>query len=236
MHYINPERKTNVKLTTTSHAVLAQLALRPWSAYELAVQQERYFRFFWPRASRALYNELRRLDQLGLAKAQRHTVGLRTRTVYSLTPAGRAVLTAWLSTPVVPLGLEFEGLLRVFSSPLGSREELLANLDRIRRDIAGMTELNDRIIAEYGSGQAPFQHQAHIRTLVVDFFTQFLDVTEQWVQRTAEEVTGWADLEAAGKPLPALDRIHRQRHGRPPAVSEAGQPAGGVMPTGSRRP
>jgi hypothetical protein len=99
-----------------------------------------------------------------------------------------------------------------------------------------MTELNDRIIAEYGAGQAPFQHQAHIRTLVVDFFTQFLDVTEQWVQRTAEEVTGWADLEAAGKPLPALDRIHRQRHGRPPAVSVASQPAGGVMPTGSRRP
>ena len=117
---------------------------------------------------------------------------------------------AWLSTPVVPLALEFDGLLRIFSSPLGTRDELLANLERIRRDVAGMTELNDRIIAEYGAGQAPFQHQAHIRTLVVDFFTQFLDVTEQWVERTAEEVTGWADLEAAGKPLHALDRIHRR--------------------------
>lgn len=223
-----------MKLTTTSHAVLAQLALRPWSAYELAVQQERYFRFFWPRASRALYNELRRLDRLGLAKAETESVGRRrTRTVYSLTPAGHAALTTWLSTPVVPLALEFEGLLRIFSSPLGTRDELLANLDRIRRDVAGMTELNDRIIAEYGAGQAPFQHQVHIRTLVVDFFTQFLDVTERWVQRTAEEVAGWADLDAAGKPLHALDRIHRQRHGRPPAVaggqpsSGGGQPAGG---------
>ena len=225
-----------MKLTTTSYAVLAQLALRPWSAYELAVQQERYFRFFWPRASRALYNELRRLDRLGLAKAETERVGRRSRTVYSLTPAGRAELTVWHSTPVVPLALEFEGLLRIFSSPLGTRDELLANLDRIRRDVAGMTELNDRIIAEYGAGQAPFQHQAHVRTLVVDFFTQFLDVTEQWAQRTAEEVAGWADLEAAGKPLRALDRIHRQRHGRPAAVSEAGQPAGGVMPTGSQRP
>lgn len=217
-----------MKLTTTSHAVLAQLALRPWSAYELAVQQERYFRFFWPRASRAIYNELRRLDQLGLAKAQTETVGKRSRTVYSLTPLGRTVLAAWLSTPVVPLALEFEGLLRIFSSALGSRDELLANLDRIRSDVAGMTELNDRIIAEYGAGQAPFQHQAHIRTLVVDFFTQFLDVTEQWVQRTTEEVASWADLDAVGKPLRALDRIHRQRHGRPPAVSGGAPPARGA--------
>jgi len=59
----------------------------------------------------------------------------------------------------------------------------------------------------------------HIRTLVVDYFTQFLDVTEQWVHRTTREVAGWTDLDGSGKPLNALDRIHRQRHGRPPEVS-----------------
>jgi hypothetical protein len=110
---------------------------------------------------------------------------------------------AWLGTPIVPLALEFEGLLRIFSAPLGTRDDLLANLERIRADVAGMTVLNDRIIAEYGSGQAPFQRQVHIRTLVVDYFTQFLDVTEQWVRRTTEEVAGWTDLDGAGKPLRA---------------------------------
>src|SRR5690348_12909190 len=157
-------------LTTTSYALLAQLSLRPWSAYELAVQQERYFRFFWPRAARALYNELKRLDTLGFADAEKRFVGRRARTVYSLTPAGRAALQEWLDAPVAPLALEFEGLLRVFNAGLGSKEQLLDNLERIRADVAGMTELNDRVISEYADGRAPFQDQAHLRTLGVDFF------------------------------------------------------------------
>src|ERR1043165_8141527 len=127
-------------LTTTSYALLAQLALKPWSAYELAVQQERYFRFFWPRAARALYNELKRLATLGLARAETSFVGRRSRTVYSLTPSARAALKAWIGTPISPLALEFEGLLRIFSASIGTKADMLANLDRIKADIAGMTE------------------------------------------------------------------------------------------------
>jgi PadR family transcriptional regulator AphA len=44
-------------LTTTSYAVLAQLALRPWSTYELARQRVRYFRYVWPRAESAIYRQ-----------------------------------------------------------------------------------------------------------------------------------------------------------------------------------
>ena len=76
-----------------------------------------------------------------------------------------------------------------------------------------MTALNDGIIGEYAEGRAPFQHQAHVRTLVVDFFTQFLDTTGRWVERTIAEVESWDDDLTAGKPLDALRRIHRQRHG-----------------------
>ena len=42
-------------LTTTSYAVLAQLAVHPWSTYELARQRVRYFRYVWPRAESAIY-------------------------------------------------------------------------------------------------------------------------------------------------------------------------------------
>jgi PadR family transcriptional regulator AphA len=204
------------ELTTTSYALLAQLVLRPWSAYELAVQQERYFRFFWPRAARAIYNELKRLDSFGLARAETGLTGRRRRTVYSITDDGRARLRDWLDTPISPLALEFEGLLRVFTAPLGTKAELVANLARIRADVAGMTALNDRIIAEYAGGRAPFQHQAYVRTLVVDFFTQFLDTTERWVERTLAEVESWDDVGPEGKELRALERIYEQRHGRRP--------------------
>ena len=48
-------------LTTTSYAVLAQLAVHPWSTYELARQRVRYFRYVWPRAESAIYREVKRL-------------------------------------------------------------------------------------------------------------------------------------------------------------------------------
>lgn len=205
-------RRGEPALTTTSYALLAQLAQRPWAAYELAVGQERHFRFCWPRAARALYNELRRLDALGLATAQTTFVGRRSRTVYSLTAAGRDALRTWLDTSVSPLALEFEGLLRVLSAPLGTREELLATLDRIRADVAEMTAHNDGVIDDYARGRSPFQHEAHLRTLALDFVTQFLDVTGKWAERTIAEVEAWEDLSPAGKPLTTLERLHRQRH------------------------
>lgn len=200
--------------TTTSYLLLAQLALRPWSAYELAVQRTRYFRLVWPRASRAIYAELKRLAASGLASAETGRTGRRTRTIYSLTPSGRAVLDDWLELPVTPISLEFEGLQRVFSAPLGSKEQLLTALAQVRHDVATIVEFNDSVIAEYVEGRAPFQRDAHIRTLVVDFFTQFLDVAEKWVERTTAEVEAWDDLEPDGKPLHALERLRRQRYDR----------------------
>jgi len=54
------------KLTTTSYAVLAQVAVRPWSTYELAQQRVRYFRYVWPSAESAIYRETKRLASMGL--------------------------------------------------------------------------------------------------------------------------------------------------------------------------
>lgn len=66
-----------LQLTTTSYAVLAQLALRPWSTYELARQRIRYFRYVWPRAESAIYREAKRLAAMGLVKPTREYVGKR---------------------------------------------------------------------------------------------------------------------------------------------------------------
>ncbi|HEX7267837.1 MAG TPA: PadR family transcriptional regulator, partial [Streptosporangiaceae bacterium] len=95
-----PSDPSPAGLTTTSHAVLAQLAVRPWSTYELAQQRVRYFRYVWPRAESAIYREVKRLAAMGLVAAKREYVGKRPRTVYSITDAGRQVLREWLGTPV----------------------------------------------------------------------------------------------------------------------------------------
>jgi PadR family transcriptional regulator, regulatory protein AphA len=121
-------------LTTTSYAVLAQLALRPWSTYELAQQRVRYFRYVWPRAESAIYREVKRLAAMGLVEAKREYVGKRPRTVYTITEAGRQVLREWLDTPVSPFAMDFEAMIRLFIAPLGTKEQIVATLQQVRSD------------------------------------------------------------------------------------------------------
>src|SRR5919107_6429382 len=102
----NAREPSPPQLTTTSYAVLAQLAVRPWSTYELAQQRVRYFRYVWPRAESAIYREVKRLDAMGLVAAKREYVGKRPRTVYSITEAGRQTLREWLDTPVSPFAMD----------------------------------------------------------------------------------------------------------------------------------
>src|ERR671931_2858155 len=132
-------------LTTTSYAVLAQLALRPWSTYELAQQRVRYFRYVWPRAESAIYREVKRLDAMGLVAAKREYVGKRPRTVYSITETGRQVLREWLDTPVSPFAMDFEAMIPLFIAPLGTKQQLAATLQQVRDDAQEMRALSGAV-------------------------------------------------------------------------------------------
>ena len=129
--------------TTTSYAVLGLLAIRPWTTYELAKQVQRSLRWFWPRAERKLYDEPKRLADDGLATATREHTGKRGRTVYTITEAGRAALRDWLGEPFAPPTTEFEGMVKVFFADAGSRQQLLATIERIE---AQATERLDEIV------------------------------------------------------------------------------------------
>ena len=207
-------RLFGAELTTTSCVLLSHLAMKPWSAYELAVQRQRYFRYFWPRAQRALYGELKRLTALGYASAETAHTGRRARTVYSITDRGREALREWLVQPLTPIALEFEALLRIFASPLGSKDQLLRTLAQLRIEVDEMTAFNDGIAQEYIDGRAPFQHEAHVRTLVVDFMTDWMAAIDRWLERTTAEVDGWQDLTPDGKQERARARLVDARRRR----------------------
>src|SRR5438876_12449140 len=116
------------EMTATSGALLGLLALRDWTTYELAAQMKRSLDFVWPRAERGLYNEPRRLVEAGYATSRQEMTGRRQRTVYSITPAGRDALSAWLDIPVAPPTLEFECMLRVLFADQGDLSQLRAAL------------------------------------------------------------------------------------------------------------
>jgi PadR family transcriptional regulator, regulatory protein AphA len=196
-------------LTTTSYAVLAQLAVRPWSTYELAQQRVRYFRYVWPRAESAIYREVKRLDAMGLVAAEREYVGKRPRTVYSITEAGGQVLREWLGTPVSPFAMDFEAMIRLFIAPLGTKEQLVATLEQVRDDAQGMLAFGGAVKQEFLEGRAVLQDQAYIRALAVDFFVSLLTTVDGWAERTLAEIEGWKDLAPDGKNERALEIFAR---------------------------
>lgn len=194
-----PSDPSPPSLTTTSYAVLAQLAVHPWSTYELARQRVRYFRYVWPRAESAIYREVKRLAAMELVTAKREYVGKRPRTLYSITEAGRQTLREWLATPVSPFAMDFEAMIRLFIAPLGTKEQLVATLEQVRDDAQEMLSFGGAVKQEFLDGRAVLQDQVYIRAHAVDFFISLLTTVDGWAERTLAEVQGWKDLSPDGK-------------------------------------
>jgi PadR family transcriptional regulator AphA len=183
-------------LTTTSYALLGQLALRPWTPYALAAEMRRNLRYFWPRAERGIYAELKRLAARGLATADASLIGRRRRTTYAITVVGRQALDAWLADEPRGVSLEAESVLRVFLGHLGTREQLLAAVDRAAADAHELlVHIGPRIGREYLEAHAPFQDYVHVRAFVFDFLTEFALAVQRWSDRTRAEVLTWQDVE-----------------------------------------
>lgn len=182
------------QLTTTSYAVLAQVAVRPWSAYELAEQRVRYFRYVWPRAESAIYREVKRLSKMGLLEDTKEYTGKRSRTIYSLTEEGRGALREWLKTPVSPFSMEFEAMLRLFVAPLGTKDDIMGSLEQARADAQEMLQFAGAVKQEFIDGTNVAQHDIHIRALVVDFFVSLLQTVEEWTERSLDQIESWSDL------------------------------------------
>src|SRR4051794_40097055 len=121
------------QLSTTSYAMLGMLAIRSWSAYELAKHLDRSLRPLWPRARSNLFNEPKKLVVHGLAIASDEATGRRPRTLYTITPAGRRALREWLATPGEGPILEFEQLLKVFFADHGTKTGTLQAVASIKQ-------------------------------------------------------------------------------------------------------
>lgn len=196
------------QLTTTSYAVLAQVAVRPWSTYELAQQRVRYFRYVWPRAESAIYREAKRLASMGLIEGRKEYTGKRARSIYSITEDGKQELREWLTTPVTPFSMDFEAMLRIFVLPLGTKDDIIGTLKHVSADTEEMLRFAGEVKQEFIDGINVTQDQVYIRALAVDFFISLLITVDAWAERTLAEVESWDDLEpSAEKNQKGLEKI-----------------------------
>ena len=181
------------KLTTTSYVILGHLALRDWSTYELAQQMKRSTRHYWPRAESKIYEEPKKLVAHGLASATREFTGRRPRTVYAITEQGRAALRRWLDEPGSTPLVEFEGLVKVLFAEQGTKQQLLATIESLRRQAERTREEHAALAADLAQTGGPFPDRLHVNTLVFKFMWEQTETVIRWAAWAEQEVRGWPE-------------------------------------------
>jgi DNA-binding PadR family transcriptional regulator len=193
------------QLTTTSYAILGLLAIRPWSTYELAKQMRRTMHNVWPRAESNIYAEPKRLVEVGLAKAVREPVGDRPRTVYRITAKGRRAFERWLATDSSPTRFESEALVKVLFGNHGSKDELLANLQRFADEATRAREFWAEVATEYAEGRTAFPERVHINSLFFRLMWEQAETHERWARWAIDQVTSWPGVAKPSDVEGALD-------------------------------
>ena len=179
------------RLSTTGLGILGLLALRPFSAYELAQQIHRGLRYMQPASERNLYAEPKRLAAAGLVRMRREQVGRRSRTIYEITPAGREALRRQLATPPAPPQLEFEALQRLVFADQGSKQDLLAALDTTSRQVEQLLDDGMEQARGYQDDGGPFPQRLHLVMLFARFYVDVLLLVRDWVDLATREVASW---------------------------------------------
>jgi DNA-binding PadR family transcriptional regulator len=213
-------------LTTTSYAILGMLAIRSWTAYELAQQMSRSLDRVWPKARSHLFSEAKKLAALGLATGTVETVGRRPRTRYAITASGHAALRAWLASPGDGPVLEFEQLLKLFFVDHGTKADAVAAVQRIGEWAREQNELHAAVARSYLAGAGPFPHRAAVLAIVGRFMADFADMVERWAERAAATVAQWPDDPQQAEPdWRALEEVVERATGRRTAKTQRGDGA-----------
>lgn len=202
-----------VRSSTTGHALLGLLALRPsWTATELADQISRNMRFFWPRAASRVFAESKAAVDRGWALSRsesRAGQGAPRRTRYRISAAGRQELKLWLASPPRGTVLECEALLRVLLADLGTVDDLRRAIESVGDDADELFSVASMVGSEYLEGTAPFQDDVHVRALVFDYLAGFATFTHDWSERSRAYVDSWSGMDPEARAEAGVGLVRR---------------------------
>jgi PadR family transcriptional regulator, regulatory protein AphA len=180
-------------LNGTSFVVLGILASGDFSAYDISNIIGRGVGEVWPLAERQRYNAPKKLVEFGYATARTEATGKRTRTVYSITPAGRDALREWLARPPAPSELEFEGGVRLVMADEGTIEDLRLNLATIAEQSRRTKDLFVRHAVTMSGPAASFPARGHLLALANRQMVVHFKAMADWADWALAETETWDD-------------------------------------------
>ena len=177
-------------LSTTHHALLCLLSLRPWSAYALVGQMRRSLDLIWPRAQSNLYADLKRLADEGLVIRTFTRTGRRPRTEYALDPSGEQYLRAWLETPGAAPVFECEALVKLAYVGADAQAAALRQIDVLAQHAQDRLALGRNVATQYleADTAAP---RLHINAVMWRFLWEQHQAIARWAEWADEEVRRW---------------------------------------------
>ena len=154
----------------------------------------------WPKSERHLYTEPKKLVSLGYATMREESAGpTRNRKIYDITDAGRRALTEWAGTEPDAPTFEGEAMVRLLFAEHGSIDDLIAALDKLKRDTAELHEWSLSIIDGYATGDdVPFPDRLHLSVLLASFELELFTMIERWADFAIDEVSRWSDTNQPG--------------------------------------
>ncbi len=186
--------------TTSTYALLGLLALRRWSAYELAQQATRSLRYAHRRTESHLYEEAKRLLRLGWATSHTEHHGRRQRTIYEITGDGRGGAARVVRDTTTQPQLEFESLLRLLFADQTDTATLDRWLEATADDARQLfDDAVERLLRPYVTDDGgPFPERRHIAALVAAFVADYLHLIERWSEFAREEIREWPRTDGLG--------------------------------------
>ena len=182
------------KITTTGYSILALLAVRPFSTYELAQRMKLSFlRAIWPRAESRIYEEPKRLVREGLASSKAEPRGDRPRTVYRVTRKGRAALRRWLREPSTRFRYRSEALVKLAFADRGNREDLRRNIEGLRAEALDDARIYLEVAEQMVKEGPQIPELAHLSALVDEFILEMIEARLRWARFADEFTRRWPE-------------------------------------------
>jgi DNA-binding PadR family transcriptional regulator len=116
-----------------SHAILATLADRPCSGYDLAKKFDGSVGFFWRASHQQIYRELSKLEEHSyIAATIVRQENRPDKKVYEVTGSGCEYLKTWIACPTEVHALKDELLVKLFAGKLVAPQIILTELEHHR--------------------------------------------------------------------------------------------------------
>lgn len=185
-------RVAHQPLSPTGYALLGLLAKRPFSAYELTKHMKRSaLAQLWPRTETSIYREPKILLARGFATATAEEHAGRSRTVYSITPAGRRALAAWLREPGGPFTFECEAAVKAFFADDADLDALRANLQLLADQPTQLPIPPVPAIESWIEGRMPFPERVQYTAMAADLIARVSMAVSSWAREWLELTEAW---------------------------------------------